>query len=283
MGLVLGNKVTGRVLALVVSLTGPALFAAEPRAAATTSPAPVPPRRLIHEYRQPLYELRVMQASPGKLDALKARIRDHQIPIMEQHGLTTLAVFVPAGENPNALVLLVFVANALGGMVEGLEGLREDPKWLDVMAETDKDGKLLAREHRERLNTISWSPRFPPEENSQEPRVFELRTYTSPDRSKHIALLRRFREHTLKLFEKHGMENIVYWIPEGDQDNAKRLIYLLGHKSIDNAKESFAAFRQDPEWVEAKKQSEEKRGSLTAEKNGVVSEFLVATEYSPVR
>ena len=79
-----------------------------------------PPRRLIHEYPMPLYELRVMQASPGKLYALHARIRDHQILIMEQHGLTNLAVFVPAGENPNELVLLVFVANALGGMVEGL-------------------------------------------------------------------------------------------------------------------------------------------------------------------
>ena len=79
------------------------------------------------------------------------------------------------------------------------------------------------------------------------------------------------------------MENIVYWIPEGDPDNSKRLIYLLGHKSIESAKESFAAFRKDPEWVEAKKLSEERRGSLTAEKNGVVSEFLVATEYSPLR
>ena len=121
MGLVFGNKKTARVLAVVVSLTSATLFAADPGAAATTSPAPAPPRRLIQEYHQPLYELRVMQATPGKLDALHARIRDHQIPIMEQHGLTTLAVFVPAGENPNELVLLVFVANALGGMVEGLE------------------------------------------------------------------------------------------------------------------------------------------------------------------
>ena len=155
---------------MVVSLTSATLFAADRGAAASASPAPVPPRRLIQEYHQPLYELRVMQASPGKLDALHARIRDHQIPIMEQHGLTTLAVFVPAGENPNELVLLVFVANALSGMVEGREGLREDPKWLDVMAETDKDGKLLAREYRERLNTISWSPRFPPEETDPLPK-----------------------------------------------------------------------------------------------------------------
>jgi hypothetical protein len=69
MGLVFGNKKTARVLAVVVSLTSATLFAADRGAAASASPAPAPPRRLIHEYHQPLYELRVMQASPGKLDA----------------------------------------------------------------------------------------------------------------------------------------------------------------------------------------------------------------------
>jgi len=166
---------------------------------------------MIHEYHQPLYELRVMQAAPGKLDALHARLQDHQIPLMEEHGLTTLAVFVPSGENPDGLVYLVLVANALSGMTEGVLGFREDPKWLEVLAETDKDEKLLVREAREQLNPIYWSPKFPPDENFLEPRVFELRTYTSPDRSKHAALTRRFRDHTMKLFEKHGMTNVVYW------------------------------------------------------------------------
>ncbi len=259
------------------------LFAAEPQAT-QESQAPAVPRRMIHEYHQPLYEFQVMQAAPGKLDALHARLRDHQIPLMEEHGLTTLAVFVPSGENPDGLVYLVLVANALSGMTEGVSGFREDPKWLEVLAETDTGGKLVVREARERLNRIYWSPKFPPDENSPEPRVFELRTYTSPDHFKHLALRRRFRDHTMKLFEKHGMTNIVYWTPEVNPDNATRLIYLLGHESTEAAKESFAAFRQDPEWLEVKKQSEEMaRGSLTTEKNGVVSQFLVATEYSPLQ
>jgi hypothetical protein len=87
-----------------------------------------------------------------------------------------------------------------------------------------------------------WSPVFTPTK-SAEPRVFELRTYTCPDHEKQMALQQRFREHTLKLFEKHGMQNIVYWVLDSDEPEFRqKLIYLLVHKSQDAAKESFAAF-----------------------------------------
>jgi len=63
-----------------------------------------------------------------------------------------------------------------------------------------------------------------------------------------------------------------------------KLAYLLSHKSEAAAKESFASFRADPDWLAAKKASEEKAGgSLTVKENGVVSEFLVPTDYSPLK
>ena len=79
--------------------------------------------------------------------------------------------------------------------------------------------------------------------------VFELRTYTTePGRLE--ALNARFRDHTLKLFEKHGMTNVSYWNLAADQKGAKSplvagntLIYLLTHKSEDAAKASFDAFQ----------------------------------------
>ena len=99
-----------------------------------------------------------------------------------------------------------------------------------------------------------------------------------------MALLRRFHEHTMKLFEKHGMENLVYWTPDERPAAKQRLVYLLAHKSEAAAKESFAKFRADPDWLAAKKASEEKAGgSLTNPEKGVVSEFLAPTEYSPLR
>ena len=81
------------------------------------------------------------------------------------------------------------------------------------------------------------------------------------------------------------MTNIVYWnVLKGQKDDDKKLIYLLAHKSEDAAKKSFDAFRQDPDWVAARKASEEKAGgSLTEAKGGVVSEFLKPTDYSPLK
>jgi hypothetical protein len=230
-----------------------------------------------------LYELRAIQAAPGKLDALHGRLRDHQIPLLKEHGVFTEAVFVPAGENPQELVYLLTAAEGLGPMEEGWTGFRKEPKWLKTSEETDSDGQLVAQERNQRLVTTFWSPQFKPE-HADEPRVFELRTYTCPDPSKHAALMRRFHDHTMKLFEKHGMHNIVYWVPDQEPESQQRLVYLLAHKSQEAAKASFAGFRADPDWLAAKKASEETAGgSLTVKENGVVSEFLVPTEYSPLR
>lgn len=86
-------------------------------------------------------------------------------------------------------------------------------------------------------------------------RVFELRTYTCvPGRLP--ALLKRFRDHTTKLFEKHGMTNIGYWIPAEGETHDTTLIYVLAHPSIDEAKANWAAFRDDPEWIKVRTASE---------------------------
>ena len=258
-------------------------FLASSVSAADPEPAPSPPRRLAPQHPLALYELRTIQATPDKLDALHARLRDHQIPLLEQHGIWTQGVFVPAGENPERVVYLLTAAEGLQAMTEGWAALRADPKWQEVVAESDQDGKVVANEDFQRLVTTHWSPEFTLEKSSQ-PRVFELRTYHCPDPNKHAALLRRFHNHTMKLFEKHGMKNIVYWTPDEEPESQQRLVYFLAHKSQAAAKESFAGFRADPDWLAAKKASEETAGgSLTVKENGVLSEFFVPTEYSPLR
>ena len=86
--------------------------------------------------------------------------------------------------------------------------------------------------------------------------VYELRIYTTNE-GKLPDLLKRFREHTCALFEKHGMTNIGYWVPIEKADGADNtLIYIISHKSRDAAKESWAAFQSDPDWKAAAKASE---------------------------
>jgi hypothetical protein len=114
-------------------------------------------------------------------------------------------------------------------------------------------------------------------------RVFELRTYTC-EAGRLDPLNARFRDHTCKLFEKHGMTNIGYWNYEKDQKNADvMLFYILAHKSVDAAKASFDEFRKDPAWVEAKKASEDKAGGSLTIKDGVKSEFVKPTDFSPLK
>lgn len=86
-------------------------------------------------------------------------------------------------------------------------------------------------------------------------RVFELRTYTAAE-GKLDAVVARFRDHTVKLFEKHGMTNIGYWIPQDEPLARNTLIYILAHKSREAAAKSWEAFRTDPEWLRVRKESE---------------------------
>jgi hypothetical protein len=112
---------------------------------------------------------------------------------------------------------------------------------------------------------------------AKDSRCFELRTYY-PAPGKFEALHARFRNHTNKLFVKHGMELVGYWVPT-DQDKGEKLIYMLAHKSREAAKKSWDDFSNDPDWKKAKSESEA-NGKLV-DKVEIV--FLSATDYSPMK
>jgi len=109
-------------------------------------------------------------------------------------------------------------------------------------------------------------------------RTFELRVYTTYD-GKYNDLLARFRDHTTKLFEKHGMTNIGYWNPTDDPKKGKQLYYLLAFPSREAATKSWAAFRDDPEWQAVQKASEA-NGKIVEK---VESVFMVPTDFSPLQ
>ncbi len=111
--------------------------------------------------------------------------------------------------------------------------------------------------------------------NAQENGVYELRTYTTNE-GKLDDLHARFRDHTMRLFVKHGMENIGYWEPI---DTPNTLIYIIKHKSVDAAKASWADFINDPEWKVVAEESN-RDGQILAERPKSV--FMVDTDYSPL-
>ena len=110
-------------------------------------------------------------------------------------------------------------------------------------------------------------------------RVFEMRTYTAAP-GKFADLQKRFRDHTLRIFEKHGMQNVGYWVPADPPNSENTLVYILAHKSREAAKKSWADFGADPEWQKVRKESMADGVSLTTK---VESVFLNPTDYSPMK
>jgi hypothetical protein len=103
-------------------------------------------------------------------------------------------------------------------------------------------------------------------------KVFELRTYTTAE-GKLPNLLARFRDHTMRIFERHGMENVAYWVPK---DTPNTLIYIISHDSSQAATENWQGFRSDPEWPGVAEASGVGRVQ-------VESVFMDATDFSPMK
>jgi len=109
-------------------------------------------------------------------------------------------------------------------------------------------------------------------------KVFELRTYTATPGNLD-KLLTRFRDHTMRIFEKHGMTNIAYWTPTDETEAENTLIYILAHESREQADKSWQAFSQDPEWQQVSENSNAGGAILES----VVRKYMTTTDFSPMK
>lgn len=124
------------------------------------------------------------------------------------------------------------------------------------------------------LAALALATVVPADAAEKDTRVFEMRTYYAAP-GKLDALHARFRDHTVRLFEKHGITNVGYWVPIENPES--KLIYVLAFPDRDAAKASKKAFGADPEWQAAMKASEAD-GKLVAK---IESVFMTATDFSP--
>ena len=238
--------------------------------AADTKPAPA------------FFEMRTYHAADGQFDDMLARFRNHTLKLFEKHGITNVGYWTPIEEkdgSKNTLVYLLAYPSAEQREVMW-KAFITDPDWKAAAKASEVNGKLVAKVESIYLAPTAYS--MFNVESAATNRTFELRTYTSPA-GKLDALHQRFSGHTVELFKKHGMTNIVYMTPTREKDGAgNKLIYLLAHQDKAAQAASFAAFRADPIWIEAKAASE-KDGPLTEKENGVLSLLMAPTDFSPLK
>lgn len=204
------------------------------------------------------FELRIYYCHPGKLNTLVERFTNHTTRIFEKHGMTNIGYWLPLN-NPDSALYYVLAFPSKAARDSSWKTFVADPEWKQVAAKSEENGKIIAKISSTFMTAADISPVIKASRMGAD-RVFELRTYTCLP-GKLPNLLTRFRDHTLKLFEKHGMTNIAYWTTV-EKDNAQpKLVYILAHKSEAAGAASFAAFRADPVWIAARDASE-KEGKI---------------------
>ncbi len=238
----------------------------------------------IYAAEAPVYELRIYTCNEGKLDTLLKRFRDHTCQLFAKHGIKNVGYWLPLDEADGSKNKLIYIIEhqSRDAAKTNWKAFGADPEWQAVRQASEAGGKILAKAPESIFMTpTDYSPPLTIEKSSK-PRVFELRTYTTPE-GKLDALHARFRDHTMKLFTKHGMTNLAYWVPtDADKGAGGKLIYILAHDSKEAGRASFTAFRADPDWIKAKAASE-KDGPLTLNPGGVKSVYMKAADFSPIQ
>ena len=232
------------------------------------------------------YELRTYRTAPGKMESLNNRFREHTLRLFARHGITSLGYWErldKEGQPANQLTFLLSYPDR-AAREKSWKAFLADPEWQAAAKASEAGGPLLEKDGVTSIfmKTTDYSPAVAAGSGA-EARVFELRIYKcEPGRLPNLN--ERFRNHTVKLFSKHGMSHFGYWTPmDAAQGADDTLIYILAHKSREAAAASFKAFREDPDWVAARKASEEKAGGSLTVKDGVTAAFMKPTDYSPTK
>jgi hypothetical protein len=222
-----------------------------------------------------VYELRTYTTNAGKLDNLNARFRDHTVALFEKHGIQSIGYWVPVATE-NTLVYVI-KHKSRDAAKASWQAFIADPAWKKVARESQLDGKLLATAPESvYMETTDYSATWK-NGSADDDDLFELRIYKAAE-GKLGKLDARFRDHTIRLFEKHGMRNVAYWHPTDEPNSKDHLIYIIKHESRAAAKASWQAFGADPDWKKAAAASGVGRLAKPP-----ASTYMKATDYSAIK
>ena len=215
-----------------------------------------------------IYEQRIYKAVPGKLAAINARFANHTIGFFEEFNIGMLGFWNDEIGASNQLTYILSF-DSMADREEKWNAFAAHKPWLEVRAETESNGPLVAQVINSFMSLTPYSPQPSIKTTLQEKRVYEAMPGKLPD------LHNRFSNHTMGLFEKHGIENVAYWTE--DVGTSNRLVYMLGYPDLAAREKGWAGFTSDPDWQKARAASEENGALVRVSKHSI----LRLTDYSP--
>jgi hypothetical protein len=194
-----------------------------------------------------LYESRIYTAVPGKLPAVNDRFAKHTMGFFKKHGIGMLGFWTDEIGTSNRLTYIL-VFDSMADREKKWTAFQADPGWHQVRSETEAAGPIVDHVVNAFMRLTPYSPQPQMRSNIQELRIYDAMP------GKLQALHDRFANHTMALFNKHGIENVAYWTE--DVGTSNRLVYMLGHADLGAREKGFSAFQADPAWQQARAESE---------------------------
>ncbi|MEC9096096.1 MAG: NIPSNAP family protein [Planctomycetota bacterium] len=239
-----------------------------------------------------VFELRIYTTNEGKLDNLHARFRDHTLKLFEKHGMTNMGYWVPEGSKDTLIYVLSHKSREAA--TKSWDGFRNDPAWQKAFEASRVDGPLLSKSPESTfLKATDYTPKkkwkhgnegtlrlknlLSRNRQDNQAGFFELRIYQAAE-GKLGKLDARFRDHTIDLFEKHGMKNLAYWHAMDEPQSKDHLYYIIWHESKEAADASWKGFIADPDWKAAAAASGV--GRLAKPPTSI---YMQSTDYSKIK
>ncbi len=245
--------------------------------AAPSRAASPPEARLVEG---PVYELRIYVANEGRFRHLIKRFRNHTDRIFKKHGLQPIGYWVPTDGRAGTGRRFVYVLehSSRYAAYKNWNSFSQDKEWKAVL-DNPEFQRLLAEKPTSIFmtpNDYSASSRSAIEEAGG---VYELRTYVA-NPGKLADLNARFRDHTTRLFNEHGIRNVAYWTPFDKPESDNTLIYLVHHASREQADANWKSFGRDPRWRKVARESQIDGKFLVKPPERI---YLKAMDFSPLR
>ena len=165
-----------------------------------------------------LYELRIYDAVAGRLPDISGRFANHTCALFRKHGVKYLGFWTDEIGRSNRLTY-INVFDSMADRESRWAKFGTDPDWLEVRKQTEANGPLVDAVTNRFLRLTPYSPQPKVSTAVQELRIYEAMPGRLPD------VHNRFANHTIGLFEKHGIENIGYWSEDVGVNNV--LVYML--------------------------------------------------------
>ena len=228
----------------------------------------------------PLYELRIYEASEGRHRDLIKRFREHTDGLFKKHGMEPMGYWIPTDGSYKQKRKFVYVLQHPSRYAAYQNWIKfsTDAEWEAVLDRPEYKGLLSERPVSIFMTENEYSAGIA-DTIDQAGGVYELRTYVT-NSGKLPLLNRRFKQHTTRLFNQHGIKNVGYWTPYDQPEAGDHLIYLIQHASREQADENWGAFQQDPIWKKVARESQAE-GKFLAERPARL--YLRALDFSPLR